>query len=77
MSLQTFKAVDEVLLLISEARERAERAARDAAVEAAQPHLVEALKTVDDELLALHKRLLDDSLGRLALPETQLALEAA
>jgi hypothetical protein len=38
---------------------------------------VEALEAVDAELLALHKRLLDESLGIAATPETQLALEAA
>jgi hypothetical protein len=77
MSLRTFQAIDETLLLLSEARQRAERGAREAAADDAQQYLVDALEQVDRELLALHKRLMDDSLGLVEQAETQLALEAA
>ena len=72
-----YQAVDETLLLLSEARQRAERGAREAAAVGAEQHLVEAFERVDRELLALHKRLMDDALGRTEPAETQLALEAA
>ena len=56
--------VDETLLLLSEARERAEQAARTIAADGGQSHLVEALGAVDRELLALHRRLMDETYFR-------------
>jgi hypothetical protein len=62
----------------SEARERAEAAARTAAAENAPAHIGAALKRTDDELLALHRRLLDEAVLSPQTPaERQLALDAA
>jgi len=75
-----FAAIDEVLLLLSEARERAEGAARMIADADGQAHLAAALERVDKELLTLHRRLLDETLFHVPAsekPETQLALDAA
>jgi hypothetical protein len=75
-----FAAIDEVLLLLSEARERAEGAARMIGIGGGQPHLAEALERVDKELLALHRRLMDETLFHVPASEkseTQLALDAA
>ena len=75
-----FAAIDEVLLLLSEARERAEGAARTITDVGGQTHLAEALERVDKELLALHRRLLDETLFHVSAsekPTTQLALDAA
>lgn len=79
MSASHFEAIDETLLLLSEARERAERAAREIrSDEAGQAHLAEALETVDRELLALHRRLMDETLFHAPTTgEKQLALNAA
>lgn len=76
-AVAVFESIDETLLLLSEARQRAERGAREAAAVGAQQHLVEALERVDRELLDLHRRLMDDALGRAKPAEQQLALEAA
>ena len=75
-----FAAIDEVLLLLSESRERAEGAAKAIAEAGGQAHLVEALAKVDKELLALHRRLLDETLFHVSVSEKpieQLALDAA
>lgn len=75
-----FAAIDEVLLLLSEARERAEGAVRAITDAGGQAHLAAALERVDKELLALHRRLLDDTLFHVPDSEardTQLALDAA
>ncbi|MGA9763043.1 MAG: hypothetical protein WBQ14_11555 [Gaiellaceae bacterium] len=75
-----FAAIDEVLLLLSEARERSEGAARRISESNGEAHLVAALLRVDKELLALHRRLLDETLFHVPAsekPETQLALDAA
>lgn len=61
MTVSHFEAIDETLLLLSEARERAERAAKEIRDEEGQPHLAEALERVDGELLALHRRLMDET----------------
>ena len=59
--------LEQTLLLIAEARERAEAAARTAAAENA-----------DDELLTLHRRLLEEAvLSHGPGTERQLALDAA
>jgi hypothetical protein len=75
-----FAAIDEVLLLLSEARERAEGAARAIVDTGGRPHLAAALERVDAELLALHRRLLDETLFHVPASEKsveQLALDAA
>lgn len=75
-----FAAIDEVLLLLSEARERAEGAAKAIAQASGQAHLVAALESVDKELLALHRRLMDETLFHVPAaekPVEQLALDAA
>jgi hypothetical protein len=75
-----FAAIDEVLLLLSEARERAEGAAKAIAQANGQAHLVNALESVDKELLALHRRLIDETLFHVPAsekPDKQLALDAA
>lgn len=61
MSATHLEEVDATLLLLSETRERAERAARAIAGESGQPHLVEALERVDRDLLALHRKLMDET----------------
>lgn len=59
MGADQYAEIEKVLLLVSEACERAHRAARTLARDAAEPHLVEALEEADRELLALHRRLMD------------------
>lgn len=54
-----YAEIEKSLLFVSEARERAERAAKVIAEDGAQAHLVEALREADRELLALHSRLMD------------------
>lgn len=58
MNESHFDEIERTLLLISGARERAERAARTIRRDDAEPHLVEALEAADSELLALHRRLM-------------------
>lgn len=72
-----FAEIDATLLLLAEARERAERAA--GAVEAAGggSHVREALVRVDRELLALHRRLMDETVFYAPAADSQLALDAA
>ncbi len=78
MSAARYETIDSVLLLLSEARERAEGAAKALADEDGQARLVGALQTADRELLALHKRLLDGAYFGSAVPQSkQLELDAA
>jgi hypothetical protein len=79
VSTAHYETVDSILLLLAEARERAEGAARAAAGEGRPAALVEALEAADRELLALHKRLFDGAyLGGIATrAATQLELDAA
>lgn len=51
--------IDSTLLCISEARERAESAAKEMRQASADATLVAALEEADRELLALHRRLMD------------------
>ncbi len=72
------EALDETLLLLSEARERAERAAREIREDEGQEFIADALERVDAELLAMHRRLMDETYFRVATPsDKQLALDAA
>jgi len=78
VSAEHFEAIDETLLLLSEARERAERAAKEIRDGDGQWHLAEALERVDSELLALHRRLMDETLFYVPVaPVKQLELGAA
>ncbi len=51
--------IDSTLMYISEARERAESAAKEMRQASADTTLVAALEEADRELLALHRRLMD------------------
>ena len=51
--------IDSTLLCISEARERAESAAKEMRQASADATLAAALEEADRELLALHRRLMD------------------
>lgn len=53
-----FLEVENVLLYVSEARERAERARLKLAKDGAEPHLVEALDVTVTDLRAEHRRLM-------------------
>lgn len=78
MSAAHYETIDSVLLLLSEARERAEGAARAVAESGGQANLVEALETADRELLALHRRLMDGAYFGATKPAVkQLELDAA
>lgn len=72
------QALEETLLLLSEARERAERAAQEIRGDGGQEHIAEALERVDHELLAMHRQLMDGTYFHTpAAVERQLALDAA
>ena len=77
MSVTTFTEVDETLVLLAESRERAERAAKTVTSDGGPDHVVAALEAVDRELLALHRRLLDETVFHVPGATTQLALDAA
>lgn len=77
---ERFEAIDHVLLLISEADQRAADAARELERTGGEQHLAAALKEADRELLAIHRRLLEahyrgppPSVEQLALDDGQLA----
>lgn len=67
-----FAEIEKTLLYVSDARERAERAARLLAGDDAEEHLVEALEQTQRELLALHRRLMQATY--FAVPKAQLTL---
>jgi hypothetical protein len=81
MVTSSLEALDETLLLLSEARERAERGVRETREGEGPEFIAEALERVDRELLALHRRLMDETYFRVPREtrdsETQLALDAA
>ena len=58
MNQGPLEEIDRTLLFISEARERAERAARSIKREDPEPHLVKALEEADRRLLAVHTELM-------------------
>jgi hypothetical protein len=67
-----FAEIEKTLLYISEARVRAERAARLIAKDGADEHLVQALEETDRELLALHRKLMQSTY--FAVPEEQMTI---
>lgn len=67
-----FAEIEKTLLYVSEARERAERAARALAKDGAEPHLVEALEEAERELEALGRTLMQRTY--FAIPKEQLTL---
>lgn len=73
-AVTVFREVDETLLLLPEARERAARTVVD---EGGPEHVVVALEAVDRELLALHRCLLDNTLFHAPVGEVQLALDGS
>lgn len=77
MSSAYYESIEQTLLLLSEARERAEGAAKAIADEGGPTHLVEALRTTDRELLALHRKLMDGAYFHAERRVEQLALDAA
>ncbi len=77
---EQFEAIDRVLLLISEADQRAAEGAQEVAKTGGEQHLVTALETADRELLATHRRLLEamysgppPAVKQLSLNDGQLA----
>ncbi len=67
-----FAEIEKVLLYVSEARERAERAARTIERDGAELHLIAALRDAEQELADLHRRLMQGTY--FAIPERQLTL---
>lgn len=67
-----FIEIEKVLLYISEARERAERTAKELEKGGAEEHLVAAVRSSETELSGLHKRLLQQT--HFAVPRTQMSL---
>lgn len=77
MTVEASREVEATLLLLAETRERAERAWRAVASGDGSEQAAEALQHVDRELLALHRRLMDETVFHVADAESQLALDAA
>ncbi|HEY8644723.1 MAG TPA: hypothetical protein VIL77_02460 [Gaiellaceae bacterium] len=67
-----FAEVEKTLLFVSEARQRAERAAKGLAKDGADEHLVEALEEAEHELESIHRRLMQSTY--FAVPKEQLTL---
>jgi hypothetical protein len=67
-----FAEVEKTLLFVSEARQRAERAAKALAKDGAEDHLVEALEEAEQELASIHRRLMQSTY--FAVPKEQLTL---
>ncbi len=72
MNESHFAEVEKVLLYVSEARERAERAARTIEKSDAEGHLVEALREAERELETLGRTLMQRTY--FAVPKAQLTL---
>lgn len=56
-----FSEIEKVLLYISEARERSEKAYRALERDGAEPHLVQALKQTEATMKAEHRRLMQST----------------
>jgi hypothetical protein len=67
-----FAEVEKTLLFVSEARQRAERAAKALAKDGADEHLVEALEEAERELAEVHRLLMQSTY--FAVPKEQLTL---
>lgn len=67
-----FAEIERALLYISEARERAQRSARELGRDDAEPHLVEALEDAERELESLGRKLMQRTY--FAVPKEQLTL---
>ena len=76
MSAAVYHSVDRTLLLISEARERAETASR-IAQSSGLGRVHEALGEADRELLALHRRLLERVYPNASPASVQLRLDSS
>jgi hypothetical protein len=68
-----FAEIEKTLLFISEARKRAERAAANIESDRAEPHLVAALRQVEQELEELGRCLMQQTY--FAVPNDQLSIE--
>jgi len=64
-----FGEIEKVLLYVSEARERAERARRTLSKAGAEPHLVAALEASQAALAAEHRRLMQSTFYAVAEQE--------
>ena len=53
--------IEKVLLYVSEARERAERARRELVKDGAEPHLIAALEATEERMRAEHRRLMQST----------------
>jgi hypothetical protein len=69
-----FTEIEKTLLFISDARQRAERAAQTIEKDGAEAHLVEALREAERELEALGRRLMQRTY--FAVPDSQLTLKS-
>lgn len=56
-----FSEIEKVLLYVSDARQRAERAAKTIAKSRAEPHLVTALENASRSLRELHRTLMQST----------------
>jgi len=56
-----FKEIEKVLLCISDARERAARAAKAITADGAEDHLIGSLAKAEEELSALHRKLMQET----------------
>jgi hypothetical protein len=77
VGIEAYEEVEATLLLVAEARERAERAGQVAGAAGGEAHIRAPLERTDRELLALHRRLLDDTIFHTPASTSQLALDAA
>lgn len=73
MDAAHLEEIEKTLLLISHARERAERAARAIRRESGDSRLVAALEEADRRLLALHGDLMRSSYFETPSPQLKLA----
>jgi len=67
-----FAEIEKTLLFVTEARERAQRAAKALGRDDADGHLVEALEEAERALMAVHRRLMHATY--FAVPKEQLTL---
>ena len=72
MNERHFAEIEKTLLYISEARQRAERTAKDLAKAGADDHLVEAVEEAERELADVHRLLMQGTY--FAVPKEQLTL---